>query len=187
MTRSTVRCSLTLVIQGNQLTVWQRWVRQPQKLWLRRAIFQVHLWSGIAVGLYILLMSVTGSVLVYRNELYRAATPAPILSTGSGPRLTDDQLADAARQLYPGYRVEKIGRPRNPDEAVDVSMRRGKETKNRLFDPRTASDLGDAVSAGYLLVSELLDLHDNLLGGSTGKNVNGFGALAVLAVTVTVW
>lgn len=170
---------------GNQLTIWQRWVRQPQKIWLRRALFQVHLWSGIAVGLYILMMSVTGSVLVYRNELYRAATPAPILSTGSGPRLTDDQLADAARRLYPGYRVEKIGRAPNLDEAVDISMRRGKETKNRLFDPRTASDLGNAVSTGYLLVSELLDLHDNLLGGSTGRNLNGAGAVAVLAVTVT--
>ena len=54
---------------------WQRWVRQPQKVWLRRAIFQVHLWAGIGVGLYVLFISVTGSVLVYRNELYVAATP----------------------------------------------------------------------------------------------------------------
>jgi hypothetical protein len=45
------------VTGANQLTVWQRWARQPQKVWLRRALFQVHLWSGIAVGLYILLMS----------------------------------------------------------------------------------------------------------------------------------
>ena len=85
-------CSLSLVSATNQLTGWQRWVRQPQKIWLRRALFQVHLWSGITVGLYVLMISVTGSVLVYRNELYRAATPQPIISKGSGPRLTDDQL-----------------------------------------------------------------------------------------------
>lgn len=36
----------------------------------------MHRWSGIAVGLYVLFISVTGSVLVYRNELYVAATPA---------------------------------------------------------------------------------------------------------------
>jgi hypothetical protein len=58
----------------NQLTVWQRWLRQPQKIWLRKALFQVHLWTGIALGLYILMISLTGSVLVYSNELYRAAT-----------------------------------------------------------------------------------------------------------------
>ena len=112
LTRSTACCSLSLVSGSNQLTVWQRWVRQPQKIWLRRALFQVHLWSGIALGLYILMISVTGSVLVYRNELYRAATPEPIISKGSGPRLTDDQLAEAARRLYPGYRVARIGRAR---------------------------------------------------------------------------
>ena len=61
------------------MTVWERWVRQPQRLWLRRALFQVHLWTGIGVGLYIVVVCVTGSVLVYRNELYRAVTPRPIL------------------------------------------------------------------------------------------------------------
>ena len=38
-------------------------------------MFQIHLWSGIALGLYVLFISVTGSVLVYRNELYVWATP----------------------------------------------------------------------------------------------------------------
>ncbi len=170
---------------GNQLTVWQRWVRQPQKLWLRRALFQVHLWSGIALGLYILMMSVTGGVLVYRNELYRAATPELIISKGSGPRLTDDQLREAATHLYLGYRVEKISRAQDLDQAVDVSLRRGDETKKRLFDPRSGRDLGDPLPIAYGLVSKLIDLHDNLLAGTTGRAVNGVGAFALLAVAVT--
>src|SRR5579863_3055572 len=165
LTRSRVCCSLSLVNQGNQLTAWQRWVRQPKTIWLRRALFQVHLWSGIAVGLYILMMSVTGSVLVYSNELFRAATPPTIISKSSGPRLTDDQLAEAARQLYPGYRVVKIGRALNLDQAVDVSVRRGDEVKHRLFDPRSGNDLGNGVPTGIWVVSKLLDLHDNLLAG----------------------
>ena len=145
----------------------------------------MHLWSGIAVGLYILMISMTGSVLVYSNELYRAATPPPILSNGSGPRLTDGELAEAARHVYPGYRVVKITRPLNLDQAVDVSLRRGGEVKKRLFDPRSGRDLGDSVPAGIWVVSTLLDLHDNLLAGPTGRKVNSIGALAVLAVAVT--
>ena len=46
------------------MSLWQRWWRQPQRVWLRRAMFQVHLWTGLALGLYIVLLSVTGSVLV---------------------------------------------------------------------------------------------------------------------------
>jgi len=180
-----VCCSLSLVSAGNQLNVWQRWVRQPQKLWLRRALFQVHLWSGIALGLYVLMMSVTGSVLVYRNELYRATTPEPIISKDCGPRLTDDQLKEAAGHLYPAYRVTRISRASNLDQAVDVWLRRGNETKKRLFDVRSGSDLGNSVPASFLLVSELLDLHDNLLAGSTGRIVNGAGALVLLVLAGT--
>jgi uncharacterized iron-regulated membrane protein len=170
------------VTRSNHVTVWQRWIRQPQNIWLRRALFQVHLWSGIAVGLYILMVSVTGSVLVYANELYRAATPQPIISKGSGPRLTDDQLKETATRLYPGYRFERLLRARNLDQAVDVWLRRGDEIKKRLFDPRSGSDLGDSVATGIRLVSKLIDLHDNLLAGETGRRVNGIGALALLAL-----
>ncbi len=185
LTPSAVCCSLSLVRGSNQLTIGQRWIRQPQKIWLRRALFQVHLWSGIAIGLYILMISVTGSVLVYRNELFRAATPEPIISKGSGQRLTDAQLTDAARRSYPGYRVVNLGRFRNLDQAVAVSLRRGAEIRNRLFDPRTGSDLGDSVPTGIRLVSQLLDLHDNLLAGPTGRKVNGYGALALVALSAT--
>ena len=37
---------------GNQVTGWQQWVLQPQKIRFRKALFQIHLWSGIALGLY---------------------------------------------------------------------------------------------------------------------------------------
>jgi uncharacterized iron-regulated membrane protein len=180
-----VYCSLSLVSASNQLTAWQRWVRQPQKIWLRRALFQVHLWTGIAVGLYILMISLTGSVLVYRNELYRAATPEPIMSKGSGPRLTDDQLRQAATRLYPGFRVVSLSRALDPDQAVDVWLRRGDEIRKRLFDPRSGSEVGEAVPAGIRLASKLLDLHDNLLTGETGRKVNGVGALAVVTLAAT--
>ena len=170
---------------SNQPNVWKRWVHQPQNIWLRRALFQVHLWSGIGIGLYVLMISVTGSVLVYSNELYRAATPKPIISNDSGPRLSDEQLKEAALRAYPGYRVENLGRARNPDQAVDVWLRRGDQEKKRLFDPRTGNDLGESVPLGIRFVSGLIDLHDNLLAGPTGRKVNGIGAIAVLALAAT--
>jgi uncharacterized iron-regulated membrane protein len=173
------------VSASNQLTLWQRWVRQPQKIWLRRALFQVHLWSGIAIGVYILMITVTGSVLVYSNELFRAATPRPIVSKGSGPRLTDDQLKQIATRLYVGYRVMRLSRARDLDQAVDVWLRRGDDSKKRQFDPRSGSDLGDSVPTGIWLVSNLIDLHDNLLAGPTGRKVNGVAAIAVLVLAVT--
>ena len=60
------------------MAIWRGWLRQPQRVWLRRAAFQVHLWIGLAICLYIVMLSITGSALVYRNELDRVfATPRP--------------------------------------------------------------------------------------------------------------
>ena len=131
------------------------------------------------------MMSVTGSVLVYRNELYRAAAPVPIISKDGGPALTDEQLTQAATQLYPGYRVLRIGRARNSVQAVDIWLGRGEQIKQRLFDPRSGRDLGDSVPTFFWLVSKLIDLHDNLIAGATGRKVNGAGAFAMLALALT--
>jgi uncharacterized iron-regulated membrane protein len=44
-------------------------------VWLRRLCFQVHLWIGIGLGLYVLLICLSGSVIVFRRELDRAFCP----------------------------------------------------------------------------------------------------------------
>lgn len=167
------------------MTYWQQWIWQPQTAWLRRAIFQLHMWSGIGIGLYVLLVSVTGSVLVYRNELFRAAIRDPIIVTASGPRLTDEQLTREATRAYPGYAVTDIGRYRNPDQAVSVSLESSTDVKARLFNPYTGQDLGDSVPLGIWLVSKLMELHDDLLAGSTGRAINGVGALLIVVLGCT--
>ena len=167
------------------MTPWKQWMQQPQRVWLRRALFQIHLWTGIATGFYLVAVCVTGSVLVYRNELARAATPEPLIVTPSGTRLTDDELKVFITRAYPDHDVERIFPRRNPDMAVAVTLTRGGETRDRLFHPYTGEDLGNSVAWGIRLLSWTLDLHDNLLGGTTGRLVNGVGALFLIALAAT--
>ena len=103
------------------MTIWTKWLRQPQTLWVRKAAFQIHLWVGIGIGVYIVMICLTGSVLVYRNELYGAFLPTPD----------------------------------NP------------------------------APFGYRATTWLLDLHDNLLAGETGRRTNGIFAALVLLLTLT--
>src|SRR5215831_7251772 len=51
------------------MTSWQKWLQHPERSWLRHAVFQIHLWAGAGISAYVLLMSITGSVIVYRNLL----------------------------------------------------------------------------------------------------------------------
>jgi len=167
------------------MTYWHRWIAQPQTVWLRKATFQVHLWSGIGFGLYILVASVTGSVVVYSNELYRAATRPPIVVTPSGSRLTDEGLKAVATRAYPEYAVTRIADAATPDQPVTISLDGRRGRKERLFNPYTGEDFGDAVPFGIRFVSGLLQLHDDLLAGETGRRVNGFGAILLITLALT--
>ena len=68
------------------------WLRQPQARWLRKALFQVHLWTGLAIGLYVVVISLTGTVLIYRSELRQHFDPQPRSVVVSGARLGEEDL-----------------------------------------------------------------------------------------------
>ena len=167
------------------MVAWNQWIRAPQTLWLRRAIFQVHLWTGLGIGFYLVMICVTGSVLVYRNELYRAFSPEPVIVVGSGESLTPDALTDVARRVYPDHDVTNVRMGETPNHAVEISFSEDGETMRRLFHPFTGEDLGDPLPVGYRASAWMLDLHDNLLGGPTGRRINGIGAFSFIVLAVT--
>ena len=166
--------------------MWTQWARQPQNVWLRRALFQVHLWTGLAIGLYIVMLSVTGSVLVYRNELDRLfATKRPVFDAAA-KRLTADELRAAAEKAYPGWSITRVGdrvTRRNP--TIEVWVERGAEKRERLFNPYTGADLGDSVTQGEYFVLWLARLHDELLLDRPGRYWNGVLSLVATVLVVT--
>ena len=166
--------------------MWKQWVRQPQTLWVRRALFQVHLWTGLAIGLYIVVLSVTGSALVYRNELDRYfATRRPVYDA-KATRLTSDQMRAAAEKAYPGWTITRVGdriTRRNP--TIEIWVERQGEKKERLFNPYTGADLGDSVTQGEYFVLWLARLHDELLFDRPGRYWNGMLSLVMTVLVVT--
>ena len=151
---------------------WTQWLRQPQRVWLRRASFQIHLWVGLIIGLYVVVLSLTGSALVYRNELDRyLATPHAVFDEKAKP-MNADELRAAAQRAYPGWQITDVtegrtvrrppraggpgglggpgtgpgGRGRGnrlPDPTATITVERDGEKKERLFNPYTGQDLGD--------------------------------------------
>src|ERR1700676_3504124 len=59
------------ISDGGEMSVWQQWMQHPERVWVRKCLFYIHLWVGAGVGVYIVLMSITGSMIVFRNELER--------------------------------------------------------------------------------------------------------------------
>jgi uncharacterized iron-regulated membrane protein len=166
------------------MNVWQRWMRQPQRVWLRRALFQIHLWTGLALGLYVVVLSITGSALVYRADLdLYFRTPRPEF-VRDATRVPTDEIRATAQKLYPDWEITRVSdrvSRRNP--TIQVDLKRGAETKERLFNPYTGVDLGDATTKGEWFLLWLVRLHDELLLDREGRYINGYLS-AVFTLTV---
>jgi uncharacterized iron-regulated membrane protein len=169
------------------MTFRERVLRRPQTLWIRKAIFQVHLWTGIGVGLYILVVSVSGSAVVFRRELMRSFANRPDVSAHDAMthRLSDDELSAAAARAFPDATVTKVWRGRNAERPVDIWMKRGSTEIKHLFDPFTGADLGETITRGVRVLDWFVSLHDDLLAGFTGRAVNGVGAIFLVLLCVT--
>jgi uncharacterized iron-regulated membrane protein len=157
--------------------------KQPKPTFLRRALFQIHLWVAIAIGLYVVVISVSGSAVVFRRELNVWLVPRSVVV--DGPRLTADELRAAAERAYPGHTIVEIREPPRPERPVLVGLQRGAAASERLFDPYRGTDLGLAFPPVLRAVEWLVDLHDNLLSGQIGRIANGIGGALVTVLLLT--
>ena len=167
------------------MSLAERWLRQPQSVRLRKALFQVHLWSGLILALYVLVMSLTGTFLIYRRELAKTFSTQPHIVAAAGPRMTADELTQAAERAHPGYVVNRVFESRNPDRPAEIWLERGPKNIQRLFNPFTGADLGNSLGPGFRFLLWLVDLHDNLLSGRTGHLANGVGGACVTLVCLS--
>jgi uncharacterized iron-regulated membrane protein len=167
--------------------IWQN----PRQLLVRKAMFQVHLWTGILFTLYIVLISVTGASLVFTEEmdhslnqhLYRVADRTPELATAG-------QVLATLKQSYPNHRVTGLSYPNEERDTFRAFL----ATKERrdltvYLHPNRATVVGIAGAEANFL-RWLQDLHFNLLAGRTGRIANGIGGLALLLMClsgIVVW
>jgi uncharacterized iron-regulated membrane protein len=149
----------------------------------RRYVVQVHLWIGLTLGIYIVVLSVSGSISVLRPDVHRWFVPRSVAAEGT--RLTGDALQEAVRRAYPLYEVTNVFERRRPDAPVMVTLQRDGSTVERLFDPYAARDLGLTYPPITEAMEWVVDLHDNLLTGTTGRAVNGVGAVLFLMLAIT--
>jgi hypothetical protein len=98
-------------------------IQRPQSVLLRRALFQVHLCVGVASGLYIFIVGVTGAALVFRIDLQRASYPQLFTSSAAGPAADPVTILEHVRDAYPNGRVSGIDAPTTSRRSWSIPSR----------------------------------------------------------------
>jgi uncharacterized iron-regulated membrane protein len=173
----------------NMKTRRANWLRSPQGVWLRRALFQVHLWVGIALAVYAIAIGLSGSALVFRDEMEHAMWPAVYHVTPVKRSITMQAAVDRIQSARPGWVVFALRDFNTSGQATTALMRpvAGKFSANYgqvYFNPYTGEVLLDRLRYGGWL-GWLANLHEYLLAGPVGLIVSGWMAVGLLMLCVT--
>jgi uncharacterized iron-regulated membrane protein len=163
-------------------------IDRPQTVLARRALFQVHLWLGVITGLYIFVVCATGATLVFRIDMQRALHPNLFTPSAAGPPADPVAIMESVVRAYPGDTLSGIDAPTTARPTYLAYTSSGNRFRTLLLDPVTATMLGELADTSF--VRTLQDLHFDLLGGRTGRIVNGIGAavLALMCITgLVIW
>ena len=165
------------------MNLLHRIVHKPRTVAAREWLFQIHLYSGLIAGLYALLIGVTGSALVFAPQMRDWLDRDLTRVAGSGPHISIDQALVAVRAAHPGFKAMSIRMPVDPQDTFRISASH-MGGHQYFVNPFNASIVGEGDTKQDLL-AWLQQLHFNLLGGTTGRVVNGVGALMLLLLSGT--
>ena len=141
----------------------------------------VHTWIGIIAGIFLSLISLTGSVILFRAEFERAALPSGAATTA--PRTGIDEAARQIARLRPHSRVRRVQMPSNSgDPYIFQIQSSGKRTERIACDASSGRVLG-VIQGGFF--DWMVDLHRNLLSGAAGRKVVGGVGIVLFALSAT--
>ncbi len=161
--------------------------RRPQQVWFRKAMFQVHLWVGLFLAIYVILIGVSGSILVFRQEFQRWTGLNPKFEpiVASGPDVGFAGAIAGVRQQFPKAKLSFIYPPRTD---IPAYMALGSIQRSpRVFyvHPYRGNVLLDEKPSPNWL-SWVSQLHFFLLlGRDPGYWLNGIGSALLLLMTLT--
>jgi uncharacterized iron-regulated membrane protein len=166
------------------MNTWQRWLQAPQTHWLRRALFQVHLWLGVGLGIYALVIGLSGSALLLKSPFYSWFEPKWIEASEATP-LTGDVLTAKMQEVYAGYELGFTMEAYEPNRATYVVLNKNGEYFPHYFNQFTGQDNGAANPWPIKTVEWIAGVHTELLMGSQGRKINGLGGLLLVLMSCT--
>lgn len=163
-----------------------RYVHRPQQVFLRRACFQIHLWAGVLISLYIAAIGVSGSILVFKDELM----PRPkVARSQAAAQLCSPQslllAMDAAAQFHPKSSPVLATCPTGANPFYQINLKTSDERTVTVYvDPSTNAVAGE-IDQQASWVGIIDRFHLDLLLRRNGRQWNGVGAAILIALVFT--
>lgn len=120
---------------------------------LRAFFYRLHLWLGVASGLILFIVCLSGTLYVFREEVRRLAAPELFYVEASAEqRLSADELVAKVEAARPGKKVGSLTLPESPTRTVAVVLNdappKGGQGKKGGEKAGTKAEKGDKTEKG---------------------------------------
>ena len=148
---------------------------------IRRSLLALHQWVGLAAGLFLVVISVSGSALVFENEIDRALNSATSFVTPGAQTLPIETLVARVQRTFPADQVTGVRIADKPDQAYELSLR---SRHGAMVNPYTGDVLGlrnhEASFARWVHL-----VHTRFVAGEIGEKMVGGFSVAMLGLAIT--
>lgn len=150
---------------------------------------QLHLWLGIFSGLVVFIVALTGSLLVFEEELEPLINKSfHVVSSYEGKsRLSLDSLTNIVSTRFPAKKMSRITIQPEEDRTIVMALKNGKKEKDILsaaINPYTGEITGSRNEQDTFF-EVVLRLHRYLCLGETGKIITGISCVMFLILMIT--
>lgn len=147
----------------------------------RKAWLTVHLYLALGVGFFFVLIGLTGSLSVYREDADVFFNPRLKVENPAESHLTLDRILESVKSAHPDrHGPWTLEMPETPDGMMTAWYEKPHETVGELYAPLMVSVNpynGEVVASrfwGRTITTWLLDLHTQLLSGRSGWQAVGY-------------
>lgn len=151
---------------------------------MKRLIYLTHSWLGILAGLALLVIGLTGSVLVFKQEIDGWLSPGLVLSSDpAGSRLPHDEYLKRLQSHLTGKQIAGFGMAPAKGFADGVyAIPVGASEGTMIYvDPATATPRGEGESVG----DWLLKLHFSFFADHAGELLAGLFGIVFCLLSIT--
>ena len=158
---------------------------------MKKILGWLHLWLGIVSGIVVLIVALTGSLLVFEEELEHTFHSSffYVEAPANTARLPLDQLLANVQEQYPGYKSGSMEIEPEPDRSIIYLLQKGKgkDKANQLYvaiNPYTGKII-EALPANKRFFTIVLQLHRYLCMGETGKIITSISCSIFVILIIT--
>lgn len=160
-------------------------LHRPKSLWFRKALYQIHLWTGIGVGLYMALMGLTGALAVFSEDLKDALMPPLPATTASQQVLSFEAQVASVNRLYSGSGIIWVLKGETPRHPTEFWIQQESAPTVLLWLDSVTGKPIVRNSWVYKAVRVAVGLHFYLLAGDRGLLINAVGGALLLLLCIT--